>query len=317
MTLKRSHTIAPLTKLTSDKVPFKWKEEHQTAYDTVKTMLSKETLLRYPDFSKEFEIHTDASKAQLGTKMAQGGQPIAFYSRRLTDAQTRYTTTERELLAIVETLKEFRSILLGQKIVIHTDHKNLTYANFNTDRVIRWRLIIEEYGPELQYVEGPKNVVADALSRLGLKDNPEFKDKLEQCLFYEEQIMSLQDHVPIKSMPIDLEYIKQHQKDDKALKHLLKKDKRFHLKSFHGAGLLGIQGAEWELLCYNNRIVIPKSLQENVLEWYHYILVHPGRDRTLKTISQHFYWKGMANDVEKYCKKCSICQTSKVSKKKY
>ena len=159
--------------------------------------------------------------------------------------------------------------------------------------------------------------MADALSRLGLKDNPEFKDKLEQCLFYEEQIMSLQDHVPIKSMPIDLEYIKQHQDDDKTLMHLLKKDKRFHLKNFHGAGLLGIQGAEWELLCYNNRIVIPKSLQENVLEWYHYILVHPGRDRTLKTISQHFYWKGMANDVQKYCKKCSICQTSKVSKKKY
>ena len=172
------------------------------------------------------------AKAQLGAVIAQEGQPIAFYSRRLTDAQTRYTTTERELLAIVETLKEFRSILLGQKIVIHTDHKNLTYANFNTDRVIRWRLIIEEYGPELQYVEGPKNVVADALSRLGLKDNPEFKDKLEQCLFYEEQIMSLQDHVPIKSMPIDLEYIKQHQDDDKVLKHLLKKDKRFHLKTF-------------------------------------------------------------------------------------
>ena len=63
-----------------------------------------------------------------------------------------------------------------------------------------------------------------------LEDNPEFKDKLEQCLFYEEQIMSLQDHVPIKSMPIDLEYIKQHQDDDKTLMHLLKKDKRFHFK---------------------------------------------------------------------------------------
>ena len=147
-------------------------------------MLSKETLLSYPDFSKEFEIHTDASKAQLGAVISQNGKPIAFYSRRLTDCQTRYTTTERELLAIVETLKEFRNILLGQKIVIHTDHKNLTCANFNTDRVIRWRLIIEEYGPNLKYIEGPKNIVADALSRLGLKDNPDFKDILEQCNFY-------------------------------------------------------------------------------------------------------------------------------------
>ena len=110
------------------------------------------------------KIHIDASKAQIGAVIAQEGRPIAFYSRRLTDCQTRYTTTERELLAIVETLKEFRNILLGQKIVIHTDHKNLTYANFNTDRVIRWRLIIEEYGPNLKYIEGPKNIVADCNS---------------------------------------------------------------------------------------------------------------------------------------------------------
>ena len=152
MTLRRLHIIAPLTKLTSKNVPFIWTKEHQLTYDTIKNMLSKETLLRYPDFSKEFKLHTDASKKQLGAVVAQDGKPIAFYSRRLTDAQTRYTTTERELLAIVETLKEFRSILLGQRIVVHTDHKNLTYANFNTDRVIRWRLIIEEYGPDLNYI---------------------------------------------------------------------------------------------------------------------------------------------------------------------
>ena len=132
-------------------------------------VLSKETLLRYPDFSKEFEIHTDASQSQIGAVIAQADKPIAFYSRRLTDCQTRYTTTERELLAIVETLKEFRNILLGQKIVIHTDHKNLTYDSFNTDRVMKWRLILEEYGPELIYVKGQNNIVADPLSRLDLK----------------------------------------------------------------------------------------------------------------------------------------------------
>ena len=68
-------------------------------------------------------------------------KPIAFYSRKLNDAQTRYTTTERELLSIVETLKEFRNILLGYPIVVYTDHKNLTCANFNTERVMRWRLM--------------------------------------------------------------------------------------------------------------------------------------------------------------------------------
>ena len=123
MAIRRSHIIAPLTKLTSNKVPFVWEEKHQKAFETIKMVLSKETLLRYPDFSKEFEIHTDASKSQIGAVISQAGKPIAFYSRRLSDCQTRYTTTERELLAIVETLKEFRNILLGQKIVIHIDHK--------------------------------------------------------------------------------------------------------------------------------------------------------------------------------------------------
>jgi len=132
--------------------------------------VSKETILNSPNFSKEFEIHTDASKTQLGAVISQDAKPIAFYSRKLTSAQEKYTTTERELLAIVETLKEFRNILLGHKIVVHTDHKNLVAKTFNTDRVIRWRLILAKYGPELRYIQREKNIVADALSRLELKE---------------------------------------------------------------------------------------------------------------------------------------------------
>jgi hypothetical protein len=72
----------------------------------------------------------------------------------------------------VETLKEFRNILLGQKIEVHTDHENMTYKNFNSDRVRCWRLYIEEYSPGLQYIKGTHNVVADALSRLEIDETP-------------------------------------------------------------------------------------------------------------------------------------------------
>ena len=136
------------------------------AFDQMKSLIATDTLLNYPDFIKQFEIHTDASLLQLGACISQGGKPIAFYSRKLQPAQTRYMTTERELLSIVETLKEFRNILLGQRIKVHTDHENLTYKTFNSDRVMRWRLYIEEYSPDLQYIKGTTNVIADALSRL-------------------------------------------------------------------------------------------------------------------------------------------------------
>eukprot|EP00980_Cylindrotheca_fusiformis_P025186 scaffold13234_cov64-Cylindrotheca_fusiformis.AAC.1 len=93
-------------------VKWHWDTEHQNAFDTIKRVMSKETLLHYPDFNRPFEIHTDASLRQIGAVIAQDNKPIAFYSRKLRDGQHNYTTTERELLAIVETLKEFRTILL-------------------------------------------------------------------------------------------------------------------------------------------------------------------------------------------------------------
>ena len=103
MWIRRSHVLAPLTALTSSEVKFIWTDKERKAFNIMKQILSKETLLAYPDFSKPFKIHTDASKVQLGAVISQNSKPIAFYLRKLSPAQTRYTTTERELLAIVET----------------------------------------------------------------------------------------------------------------------------------------------------------------------------------------------------------------------
>ena len=82
-------------------------------------------MLTYPDFNENFEIHTNASALQLAGVITQKGKPVALYSIKLTDSQQRYTVTEKELISIVETLKEFRTILLGQKLKIYTDHKIL------------------------------------------------------------------------------------------------------------------------------------------------------------------------------------------------
>jgi hypothetical protein len=163
---KRSELIRGLTKIAGSKKKFTWGPEQQQSFEAVKRVIAPDTMLTFPDFTKPFEIHTDASHTQLGGIISQEGKPLALFSRTLNSAQTRYTTTDRELLSIVETLKEYRNILLGHEIIVYTDHKNLTFKQYNTEQVLRWRMIAEEYGPEIRYIQGEHNVVADALSRL-------------------------------------------------------------------------------------------------------------------------------------------------------
>ena len=103
------------------------RDEHQKCFDATKCMIRREVLKGCPDFNAPFEIHTDASKLQLGAVISQKGKPIAFYSKKMNSSQQCYTTTEKELISVVETLKYFRNILLGHQITVYTDHKNLTY----------------------------------------------------------------------------------------------------------------------------------------------------------------------------------------------
>jgi hypothetical protein len=87
--------------------PWRWESIHQQAFDNIKATITKEVVLAYPDITKAFEIYTDASTAQLGVVIAQGNRPIAFFSRKLSETQSKYSVTKIELLDIVDTLKEF------------------------------------------------------------------------------------------------------------------------------------------------------------------------------------------------------------------
>ena len=104
----------------------------------MKKSIFRETILGHPNFSGPFVIHTDASKVQLGAVISQDNKPIAFYCSKLDPVKVSYTTTERQLLSIIETLKEIRNILLSQQIKVYADYKNLTYKSCNTERVMRW-----------------------------------------------------------------------------------------------------------------------------------------------------------------------------------
>ena len=164
---RRSHILAPLTNLTG-KGKFLWTPECQKAFNEMKSLAATNALLAYPDHNKPFHIDTNASNLQLCAVIQQDGRPVAYYTCKLNPAQQNYTTIEKELLSIVETLKEFRTMLLGAELHIYTDHKNLTHklTAYTTQRVLCWCLLLEEYGPTFHYKQSHKNIVADALSRV-------------------------------------------------------------------------------------------------------------------------------------------------------
>ena len=150
------------------KVPWHWIEEHQKAFDAVKTVIAKDIALAYPDFSKEFEIYTDGSSTQIGDAITQENRHLTYFRRKWNKCQKKYRVTKILFLAIVNLQKEFTGMLWGQQIKVYTNHKNLMQKTlgYKSDRVHYWRLSIEEFGPKIVWIKSTHNTVADAISQL-------------------------------------------------------------------------------------------------------------------------------------------------------
>ena len=133
---RNSHTLATFNRLTIIKQKLKWTQVKQDAFDKINRIVARYTLLTYTYFNEILKFNSYARVFQLGDFISQKGRPITFYIRKLTDAQQRYRVTDRELLSIVENIKEFKTILLGQTLRIYTDHKSLTCKKLNTNIVL-------------------------------------------------------------------------------------------------------------------------------------------------------------------------------------
>ncbi|KAM1903840.1 hypothetical protein ACFX13_041302 [Malus domestica] len=168
-----SKISTPLCRLLQKDVSFEFNEECEKAFKHLKEMLTSAPIIRPPDWSIPFELMCDASDYALGAVLGQrkDKQPHVIYyaSRTLNDAQLNYSTTEKELLAVVFALDKFRSYLLGTKVIIYTDHAALKYLLTKKEakpRLIRWMLLLQEFDIEIRDKKGSENVVADHLSRL-------------------------------------------------------------------------------------------------------------------------------------------------------
>ena len=173
--------------------------------------------------------------------------------------------------------------MLGQNIVIYTDHQNLIHNSFTSDRVMRWRLYLEEYSPQIKYIKGEENAAADAISRLPKMMNqlevinvPDIKEFLTveemSDLFYYDQLKEKEQI----TTPINYKEIEKHQRLDEILKQMLQTPHtELEMQNFHGGG------KTFKLIIKKTKtgrrkICIPKTLQKRTIEWFHEMLCHPG-----------------------------------------
>ena len=300
---KRAHILSPLTELCSTRTKFKWTDAHEASFQQMKKLVAEDVLLRFPD------LYTDASKYQLGATVKQQNKSIAYFSKKLNPAQRRYSTIEQEMLAIVTVLKEYKNFLYGGEIIIHTDNKNLLSDTSSNDRVFRWKQKIEEFGPLLNYIKGHRNIEADALSRLPVEHS------------FTTNVITMMNQPPtdpynplLNKNPLNLELIQEYQQQETNLLQAVEQNsKYFYLDIF-----------EHNLIVYQNpvqpsktKIVVPSKLRYPSIRWLHSLLGHAGVTRLHATLSSHFWFPYMHEEITAFIKSCSYCQRYNKQTRKY
>lgn len=271
-----------------------WNEESINAFELCKKKLCDATILAHYSSASPLSVMVDASDSALGgvvQQMVNGSwQPLAFFSKRLSDTQTRYSAYDRELLAAYLSIKHFRHFLEGRQFTLFTDHKPLTYAFIQkldkaSPRQIRHLDLIGQYTTDIQHVSGEKNVVADTLSRV-------------------EEII-----VP---EVIDFVAVADCQSEDVELKTLLENNSS-SLK-FESIPILG---SDKTIVCdistKFHRPFIPEGFRKQVFHSIHGIS-HTSIRSTVRQIKLKFIWPSLAKDIKDWTKSCIACQKNKIQR---
>ncbi|KMQ85815.1 gag-pol polyprotein [Lasius niger] len=281
--LKRPHS--------KGKKPIEWTQEMDQAFERCKDSLSRATLLAHPDPAAELAVTTDASATAIGAVIQQrtqeGWQPLAFLSKKLSEAQTKYSPYDRELLAIYTTVKHYRHMLEGRTFTIYTDHKPIIYA-FKQDplhsspRQARHLEYVAQFTTDIQHIKGKDNTVADALSRV---------ETIHPAL--------------------QLETLAKEQKEDKELVEILKDTEKLRLTQ------IPIPGTTETVACDTStpivRPYVPKNLRRQAFLSLHG-LAHPGTRTSARLVKQRYVWPGIQQDCIRWTRSCIQCQRTKVTK---
>jgi hypothetical protein len=282
---------AVLTPKTKSKATIKWTPEMAQAFTDCKQSLSTATLLAHPVIGVDLALSTDASDFSIGACLQQrvnnDWQPLAFFSRKLTPAQTKYSAYDRELYAVYAAIKYFRHMLEGQTFFILTDHKPLTFAFAQkpekcTPRQFRHLDFISQFTTDVRYVPGPENIPADTLSRIG-------------------SISSAGDFRALSMV----------QENDAELQEFLRPDANTGLR----LEKITIPGTNLTLYCDTTtgepRPFVTPTLRRPVFNSLHN-LSHPGIRATTKLVTDRFVWPNIKRDCRQWTRTCTQCQRTKI-----
>ncbi|GFR90992.1 Pol polyprotein [Elysia marginata] len=291
--------LAPLTEATKSRSKVTtWTDDCQTAFEAAKSSLASATLLNHPDPKSESRLSTDASDSAIGAELSQKHhgmwRPIAFFSRKLTSPQSRYSTFDRELLVIYSAIQHFRFFLEGRPFSVLTDHKPLTYAltskTARSPQQERQLSYNAEFTTDIRYISGPDNVVPDVLSRSPCTKQP---------------MVASASPIP----PIDLAQMAAEQLRDPKEAELRKQPGALKLKEVNLGG--------YSLLCdvstSRPRPIVPPLWTKTIFEAIHN-LSHPGHKPTTRAISARYVWPGLKREVKNMVRACHSCQASKIGR---
>lgn len=310
---------APLRDLTKKNAAFKWKQEHQVAFQKLKNRLTKAPVMAYFDTTKRSLLIVDGSQHGISAILAQrennashSYKTIAYASRGLTSVESRYSQTDIEGLSLVWGIEHFRLFLSGSVFDVITDHKALE-AIFNNPRskpparIERWMMRLQPYSFRVIYQKGSLNE-ADYLSRHPVTNTQE-DQQMEDLA--ENYVNFVTNHAIPKLMT--LEEIKNATEKDPILTRVktslqtgIWNDKDQDLKPYQRCADELTVHASQNVLLRGTRIVIPKELQRKAVELGH--VGHQGKEKTKSLIREKIWFPGLSKVVEQTIEKCVPCQ---------
>ena len=305
-----SKIARPLCRLLEKDTRFNFDDSCKAAFEEIKIKLVQAPIMAAPEWDQGFEIMCDASDFAMGAVLGQRKEKIFrtiyYASRTFNEAQENYSTTEKEMLAIVFACEKFRQYILGSHVIIHTDHAAIKYPMSKKEakpRLIRWVLLLQEFDLEIKDKKGCDNVIADHLSRVERSSAEEEKVILTEN-FPDEQLFKVSFQLPsyadivnyLACGVVPSEFCYQQ-------KRKLRTDSRYYIWD---DPLLFKRGADMII-----RRCVPENEQGKILNECHaspYGGHFLGERTAHKILQSGFYWPTIFRDCAEWVKLCDRCQ---------